>query len=273
MQIDVNRAAQFNKSDKISIHPTAIIAKGAEIGSHCIIGPHAVVGPQVRLGNHVQIGPGAIVEGRTTVGEETKIFAYATVGMMPQDLKYRGEEAELVVGKRNAIREYVNISIGTEGGGNITRIGDDNLFMVYTHIAHDCMIGNHCIFANSVQIAGHVEVGDGVVFGGMSGAHQFTRFGDLAMVGAAAVVVQDVPPFCMVQGDRAQINGLNVVGLRRRNLGSELFGQIKAMYRTVFNENLTLEDAIKAIEEKIPDSQYRASFVGFLKKSARGICR
>jgi UDP-N-acetylglucosamine acyltransferase len=273
MRNDVNRSISLPESQSTFIHPQALVAEGAEIGPGCVIGPRAVIGPQVKLGRNVQVGPGAIIEGRTSIGDETRIFAYATIGSIPQDLKYKGEDAEVVIGSRNAIREYVNISIGTEGGGSITRIGDDNLIMVYTHIAHDCIIGNHCIFANSVQIAGHVEIADGVVFGGMSGAHQFTRFGDLAMVGAAAVVVQDVPPFCMVQGDRAQINGLNVVGLRRKGLSSELFSQIKTMYRLVYSENLTVEDALSAIESKVSDSDYRRKFVDFLRKSTRGICR
>jgi UDP-N-acetylglucosamine acyltransferase len=263
----------FPSKFEAGIHPGAIVSSNAKIGKGVSIGPNAMIGPHVTLADGVIVGAGAIVDGKTSVGERTKIFPYATVGSLPQDLKYRGEDSELVIGTDNLIREYVNISLGTEGGGGLTRIGNHNLFMVYTHIAHDCIVGDHCIFANSVQIAGHVEVGDGVVFGGMSGAHQFSRFGSMAMIAAASVVVQDVPPFCMVQGDRAGINGLNLVGLRRKGISSEEMSQVKQMYRLVYQDNLTLSDAMAKIEEGIPDSIYRKLFLEFLSKSQRGICR
>ena len=207
-----------NIPNNTHIHPTAMVSKGAELDVGVVIGPNAIVGPDVKLGKDVQVGASAIVSGHTTVGEGTKIYPMATVGSDPQDLKFAGEPTKLNVGKFNNIREYVNISLGTTGGGGETTIGDHNLIMVYSHIAHDCHVGNHCIFANSVQLAGHVIVGDYAVFGGLSGAHQFCRFGDRAMIAAGAIVVQDVPPFCLVQGDRARINGLNVVGLRRSGI-------------------------------------------------------
>ncbi len=257
----------------VVIHPSATVAKGAELAQGVEIGPHAIIGSKVILSEGVHVGAGAIVEGRTRIGAETHIFPYATVGSIPQDLKYAGEDAELIIGSNNRIREYANISIGTEGGGGKTIIGDNNLFMVYTHIAHDVVVGNDCIFANSVQIAGHVVIGNGAVFGGLAGAHQFCRFGDLCMVGAASVVVQDVPPYCMVQGDRASINGLNVVGLRRAKVSATDLSAIKSMYRLVFSSQMTLEDARSAIASDVAESPYRQAFLDFLSKSERGVCR
>ena len=254
-------------------HPSAVIARGVELSDEVEIGPHAVVGPKVQLGKNVVVGVGAVVSGRTVVGAGSRIYPYATVGGAPQDLKYAGEDTELVIGSGNSIREYVNISLGTKGGGGRTVIGDNNLFMAYTHVAHDCLIGNDCVFANGVQIAGHVTISNNVVFGGMSGGHQFCMFGEYAMVGAGAIVVQDVPPYCMVQGDRASISGINIVGLRRSGIGVKNINSIKEMFRFIYKENLTLEDAIAKIEAEVTESEYREKFVNFLKQSERGICR
>lgn len=259
----------FDKS--VFIHPTATIAKGAEIGKGCRVGPNAMIGPKVILGNEVMIGSSAVISGRTSIGDGTHIFPFATVGSAPQDLKYKGEDTELFIGKNNRIREYVNISLGTVQGGNKTVIGDGNLVMVFTHIGHDCIIGNNCIFANGVQLAGHVVVGNHAVFGGMAGAHQFSRYGDLAMIAAGAMCSQDVPPFCMVHGNHARIAGLNVVGLRRSGLKN--ISAIKAMYRLVYSENLTVQDAISRIEQEVDDCIERKSFTEFLRASERGICR
>ncbi len=257
----------------VYIHPQALVYQGAQLGEGVVIGPRAVVGPSVILGDRVKLGVGAIVTGKTTVGADTEISALATVGSDPQDLKYKGEDTELVIGTENKIREYVNISTGTVSGGGRTTIGNKNLIMVYSHIAHDCHIGNSCILANGVHLAGHVEVQDFVVFGGMSGGHQFCRFGERAMVAAGAIVVQDVPPFCLVQGDRARISGLNVVGLKRSDLPKGRISDIKNMFKILFNENLTVEDALQRIETEIAQSEQRDRFVAFLKSSERGICR
>jgi len=255
----------------VFVHPTAVVARGAELGSGVRVGPNVMIGPKVVLGDNVKIGAGAVLDGRTKIGEGTQIFPFASVGSAPQDLKYKGEDAELTIGRENRIREYVNISIGTEGGGGKTVIGDHNLVMVYTHIGHDCIIGNHCIFANGVQLAGHVIVGNYVVFGGLAGAHQFSRYGDLAMIAAGAMVSQDVPPFCMVHGNHARIAGLNVVGLRRA--GSKNLSVIKTMYRHVFSDNLTLADAIAKITADVESCPEREAFIKFLNASERGICR
>lgn len=256
-----------------TIHPAAIVDPHAELGRNVVIGPFAVIGPNVRLGDDVQVGPSAVIDGRTTIGARTRISAFASIGSKPQDLKYRGEETALEIGEENQFREYSNISIGTAGGGGVTKIGNRNLFMVYSHIAHDCRIGNDCIFVNSVAIAGHVQVGDHSVFGGLSAAHQFCRIGDLAMIAGGAMVTQDVPPYCMVQGDRAAPNGLNVVGLRRAGITGEEFTAVKTMYRMLYNENLALSDTVARIETEVPESKYRNVFVEFLRKSERGVCR
>lgn len=257
----------------VKIHPTAVVAKGAEFGEDVVVGPFAVIGPKVKISDRAEIGAYCAIEGRTFVGAETKVFSHATLGTPPQDLKYKGEDSRLEIGSQNAIREYANISIGTEGGGGVTRIGNGNLIMAYTHVAHDCVIKDHCIFANGVQIAGHVEIGDHVVFGGMSGGHQFCRFGEGAMVGAGAIVVQDVPPYCMVQGDRASINGLNMVGLRRSGIKAQNLKDIKDIFKALYRENLTIEDALLKIKEQVADSPYKSKFLEFLGTSKRGICR
>ena len=264
---------QQSGTAETTIHPTAIVAKGAELAVGVVVGPNAIVGPKVSLAKGVQIGAGAIISGITTIDQGTRVFPMATVGSDPQDLKYEGEETLVKIGKNNNIREYVNISCGTVGGGGETTIGDDNLIMVYSHVAHDCHIGSNCVFANSVQLAGHVVIGNNVVFGGMAGAHQFCRFGDRAMVAAGAVVVKDVPPFCMVQGDRATMAGLNVVGLRRSGMPRERISDVKNMFKILYNENLTLEDAMNKIGQEVQDSEQRATFLDFLRSSERGVCR
>lgn len=255
------------------IHATAIVHPGAELGSDVIVGPYCVVGPKVKLANKVKLDSHVLVEGRTTVGEGTRIHSFASIGITPQDLKYKGEDTELDIGSHNSIREYVNISIGTDEGSGKTIIGSHNLIMVYAHIAHDCIIGNHCILANSAAIAGHVEIDDYAVIGGIVGIHQFCKIGKLAMLGAGSMVAQDVAPYCMVHGDRATMNGLNLVGLRRAGVGTENLSAIKEMYRLVFKSQLTQEDALANILETVPDSEYRQNFVAFLKSSHRGLCR
>jgi len=255
------------------VHSTAIIHPGAKIGAQVKIGPYAVIGPKVTLMDRVEVMSHAVVDGRTVVGEGTRIWPFASVGSTPQDLKYRGEDSELHIGKNNMIREYCNISLGTEGGGNKTVIGDGNLFMCFTHVAHDCMIGNECIFANGATLAGHVIVSDKTVLGGLSAVHQFCRLGELSMIAGGAMVAQDVPPFCMVHGDRATINGLNVVGLRRLGLKDERMEAVKTMYRLLYKENLTLDDAKAAIARDVMESRERSVFLGFLNESSRGVVR
>lgn len=258
---------------EVTIHPTAIVAKTAQLGRGVFIGPGASIGPDVTLHDNVKIGAYVMIDGITTIGQSTEISPFATVGSTPQDKTFSGQRTELVVGENNKIREYVNISIGTEKGGGCTTIGNNNLIMCYTHIAHDCNIANNCTFANSVNLAGHVEVQDNVTFGGMSGAHQFCHFGKYAMIAAGSIVVQDAPPFCLVQGSHASIKGLNVVGLRRAGIQGDDMANIKRMLKTLLHSNLTMDEALGRIAEDIPDSVHKAIFLEFLKKSKRGICR
>jgi UDP-N-acetylglucosamine acyltransferase len=198
------------------IHPSAVIEPGAQIGAGVEVGPFCVVGPQVRLQDGVVLKSHVVVTGDTVIGPETTIFPFACVGEVPQDLKFRGEKVSLEIGARNRIREYVTMNPGTEGGGGVTRIGDDGLFMAGSHVAHDCQIGNRVILVNNVAVAGHCVLEDDVIVGGLSGVHQWVRIGRGAMIGAVTMVTADVVPFGMVQGPRGHLDGLNVVGLKRR---------------------------------------------------------
>ncbi len=255
------------------IHATAVIEEGAQLGVDVEIGPFAVISSRVKIGDGTKIGAHTVIEGRTTIGARNLISAFASIGSRPQDLKFKGEDTELKIGDDNMFREYCNVSLGTEGGGGITVIGNGNLFMVHTHIAHDCQIANRVIAANSVALAGHVIVDEGAVLGGLSAVHQFCHIGKLAMVAGGAMVAQDVVPYGMVHGNRAGINGLNVVGLRRLGVKTEELKAIKEMYHLVFDAKLTLVDAIAKIKEEIPDSPYRQEWLAFLHKGERGICR
>ena len=219
------------------------------------------------------VGPHSVVEGRTTIGSDNRIFQFASVGAIPQDLKYKGEESELIIGDRNRIREFTTIHLGTEAGGMETRIGDDNLFMAYSHIAHDCCIGNGVILANAATLGGHVTLEDGVIMGGLSGVHQFCRVGQLAFISAGSVVVMDVPPFTTVQGDRARLVGLNLEGLKRRGVSSDALTGLKNAYKVFFRSGLSLKEAVlKAREEsgKYSEVDYLLEFV---TGSRRGITR
>ncbi|RNF33735.1 acyl-ACP--UDP-N-acetylglucosamine O-acyltransferase [Paracoccus methylarcula] len=198
------------------IHPSAVIEPGAEIGAGVEIGPFCVVGPQVRLADGVVLKSHVVVTGETSIGTETVVFPFASVGEIPQDLKFRGERARLEIGARNRIREYVTMNPGTEGGGGVTVIGDDGLFMAGAHVAHDCRIGNRVILVNNASVAGHCVLEDDVIVGGLSGVHQFVRIGRGAMIGAVTMVTADVIPHGLVQGPRGHLDGLNLVGLKRR---------------------------------------------------------
>lgn len=263
-----------NAQIRTEIHPTALVDKNAQLGEGVYIGPFCVVGPDVVLGDSVRLDAHVVVSGRTVIGARTRIWPFASIGTDPQDLKFRGEPTILQLGEDNKVREYVNMSIGTEGGGGITKVGNRNLFMVNTHVAHDCIIGSDCIFANGVSLAGHVEVDDQAVLGGHAAVHQFTKIGRLAMLAGGSIVVQDVPPFLTVAGNHAVPSGLNLTGLRRcATIERERIGDIKAMYKTLYRSNLNIEDAIVAIEKEIPESEERRVFTSFLMNSKRGICR
>ena len=203
---------------EVLIHPSAVIEPGAELGAGVEVGPFCVIGPQVRLHDGVRLKSHVVIAGDTEIGAETVVFPFASIGEVPQDLKFRGEDTRLVIGARNRIREHVTMNPGTEGGGGVTTIGDDGLYMAGCHVAHDCRIGDRVILVNHVAIAGHCVLGDDVIVGGLSGVHQFVRIGRGAMIGALSMVTADVIPFALVQGPRASLHGLNLVGLKRRGV-------------------------------------------------------
>ena len=260
-------------STETAIHPSAVIAPGAELDHGVQVGPYAVVGPQVRIGRDSRIGPHSVIEGRTTLGCENTIFQFASVGAIPQDKKYQGEDSSLTIGDRNTIREFVTLNIGTTGGGMVTRIGNDNLFMVYSHVGHDCQIGNGVILANCATLAGHVILEDYVGVGGLAAIHQFTRIGESAYLGGGAMVSLDVPPYCVAQGDRARLFGLNLIGLKRRGFGEDQLSALKKAYRTFFAEGLTLKEATDRIRQEQAASPEAVHLAEFIASSQRGICR
>ena len=260
-------------STETAIHPSAVIAPGAELDHGVQVGPYAVVGPQVRIGRDSRIGPHSVVEGRTTIGCENTIFQFASVGAIPQDKKYQGEDSSLTIGDRNTIREFVTLNIGTTGGGMVTRIGNDNLFMVYSHVGHDCQIGNGVILANCATLAGHVILENYVGVGGLAAIHQFTRIGESAYLGGGAMVSLDVPPYCVAQGDRARLFGLNLIGLKRRGFGEEQLSALKKAYRTFFAEGLTLKEATDRTRQEQAASPEAVHLAEFIASSQRGICR
>jgi len=232
------------------VHPTAIVEDGAAIGPGCRIGPYCVIGAEVSLGPRVTLHSHVALAGLTSVGEETQIFPFASIGHVPQDLKFHGERVELVIGARNRIREHVTMNPGTEAGGGITRVGDDNLFMMATHIAHDCVVGNNVIMANNATLGGHVVIEDYVILGGLSAVHQFVRLGRGSMLGGMAGVAADVIPYGSVIGDRAHLAGLNLVGLKRRGAARDEIHGLRAAFAEMFEGEGNLQERARRTGEK-----------------------
>lgn len=257
----------------MSVHPTAVVAPGATLHSSVEVGPYAVIGPRVKVGAGTSIGAHAVIEGDTTIGERNRIFPHAAVGLQPQDLKYAGEPTRLVIGDDNMIREFTTLNIGTAGGGGVTRIGHKNLFMAYSHVAHDCEVANGCVLANSVALAGHVEIADHVILGGLSAVHQFTRIGKHAFIAGGSMVAMDVPPYCTAQGDRAELAGLNTVGLSRHGFTEEQIGRIKEAYRILFRSKLGLNEAMSRLEAEHGGHSEIDHLLQFISSSKRGITR
>ena len=255
------------------IHPTAVIARGAELADDVIIGPYAVIGARVKIGRGTTVGPHAVIDGNTTIGSNNQIFQFAAIGAVTPDLKYHGEDSQLVIGNRNSIREFTTLHPGTELGGMITRVGDDNLLMPYTHVAHDCQLGHHIIMANGAQLGGHVTVQDYAVFGALVGVHQFSTVGESAMLGAGAMVPQDVAPFCNATGDRAVLHGLNLIGLKRRGFSDETITTLKKAYRIVFRSGLKVVEAVKRARAELPVTPELERLLTFIESSQRGVVR
>ena len=250
------------------IHPTAIIEDGAIIGENVSIGAFSYIAKDVTIGDNTKIGSHTLIEGHTTIGSGNEIFSHAVVGSIPQDLKYNGERVELIIGNNNKIREFTLINPGTEGGGGITKIGDNNLLMGYVHIAHDVIIQNNCILANAATLAGHVELGNGVVIGGLTPIHQFVKIGDMAMIAGASAVSQDVPPYCLVEGNRAKLRGLNLTGLRR-NIATEDINKIKSAYKELFSGTRPIKEVAEELSKS--ENSYISNLAQFILNSTRGI--
>lgn len=255
------------------IHPTAVVERGAEIDHGVEIGPFATIGAEVRIGAGSKIGSHAVLGGRTTLGRDNRVFPFATVGCVPQDLKFHGEPGRLEMGDRNLVREYASLSIGTEGGGLVTRVGDDNLFMNYSHLGHDCVVGNHVHLVNGVAVAGHVSLGSHSIVSGLAAVAQFVRIGEGAFIGGGSMVVMDVPPFCMANGDRARLVGLNAVGLERRGVEPERIAALRRAYKTLFQSKLLARDAIEKIRAEQADSPEALAMASFVAASERGVTR
>ena len=233
------------------IHPSAIVDTGAELAADVEVGPYAVIGPQVVLGEGTTVGPHAVIEGPTRIGRHNRIHAHATLGGAPQDKKYRGEPTRLEVGDGNTFRECVTVNRGTVQDGGVTRIGRDNWVMAYVHIAHDCLVGDHTILANTTNLAGHVQIGDWVILGGCSQVHQFCKIGAHAMTGVSTVVLHDIPPFVMASGNTAQAHGMNTEGLRRRGFSAPSLAALRQAYKTLYRTGLTLQQAREALSEQV----------------------
>lgn len=246
------------------VHPTAIVEQGATIGAGCRIGPFSVIGPEVTLAENVTLHSHVALAGVTRIGAGTVIFPFASVGHAPQDLKYAGERTELVIGARNRIREYATMSPGTAGGGGVTRIGDDGLFMMHTHIGHDCQVGNRVVMSNCATLAGHCVVDDDVILGGMAGVHQFVRIGRGAMVGGMTGVAADVVPFAMVAGERGHLIGLNLVGLKRRGVERGVIHELRAAYSAIFEGAGTLKERAEAASAAHPGNPLVQDITRFL---------
>ncbi len=255
------------------IHPSARVAAGAELGEDVVIEAYAVVGPQVRVGRGSWIGPHAVVEGRTVLGERNRVFQFASVGAAPQDVKYAGEPSTLELGDGNVVREFASLNPGTAGGGMTTRIGSGCLFMVSSHVGHDCRVGDHVILANGAALGGHVTVEDYGIIGGLAGVHQFVRIGESALCAAGAMVSMDVPPFCVVAGDRARLRGLNLIGLRRRGLAPDSITALKRAYRVVFQSGGLRRQALGRARAELGHVAEVARLIEFLAGSRRGVCR
>ena len=262
-----------------AIHATALIDPGAELDSTVTVGPYTVIGPHVRVGAGTRIGPHCVLEGHTTIGRDNHIFQFNSLGAIPQDKKYGGEPCELVIGDRNTVREFCTFNIGSPGDRGVTRVGDDNWLMAYVHLAHDCIVGNHTIFANNCQLAGHVQVGDWAILGGFTAVHQFVKIGAHSMTAMCSMMLADLPPFVMCQGQPAAARSMNYEGLRRRGFSAERMATVKAMHKALYRDDLTLEaarariaDLAKTSPESAPDVEMMLLFLEHTSPQ-RGIVR
>ena len=255
------------------IDPTAVIDPTAEIAEDVSIGPFTVIGPEVLIKSGCNIGPHVVIKGPTTIGYDNTIYQFSSIGENPQDKKYADEVTRLELGDRNTIREYCTMHRGTKQDHGLTKIGDDNLFMAYTHVAHDCIIGNEVILANGASLAGHVHLDDYAILGGFTLVHQFTHIGQFSFSAMGSAITQDVPPYVMVGGRPTRPHGINSVGLERDGVTQEVIQQIRKAYKILFKTNLRMEDAIEEIEDMAGDCNELSNMVSFLRNVTRGILR
>jgi UDP-N-acetylglucosamine acyltransferase len=254
-------------------HETAIVSPKAKIGSECYIGPFCTIGDEITLGDHVRLDSHVVVEGKTTIGDNTHVFPFVSIGLAPQDLKYGGEPTVTEIGKRNQIREFVTIHRGTVGGGGLTKIGDDNLLMAQAHVAHDCRLGSDIIMANAATLAGHVEIADKASVGAYSGVHQYCRIGYEAFVGGYSVVVKDAMPFAIIQGNHAKCYGLNRLGVKRRGYSKDVIEKLNHAFHLLLAAKLNTTQAIEKIREEIKDCKEVDLLVDFIENSKRGVVK
>jgi UDP-N-acetylglucosamine acyltransferase len=257
----------------MSIDPRAVVDPGAKIADDVTIGPYSVIGPEVEIGAGTWIGPHVVISGPTRIGRDNKFYQFSSIGEVPQDKKFHGEQSSLVIGDRNVVREFCTLNRGTEDGGGETRIGNDNWIMAYVHIAHDCQVADNTIFANNASLAGHVTVGDYAILGGFTLVHQFTAVGAHSFTGMGSAISKDVPPYVMVSGSPAAPFGLNTEGLKRRGFSSEARSAIKQAYKLLYRSNKTLDEAVEAMAELVEEFEEVAAFAEFLKNTQRGVIR
>jgi len=255
------------------IHATAIIHPAARLADDVSVGAYSVIGEHVEIGSGTWIGPHVVITGRTTIGRDNRIYQFASIGEVPQDMKYAGEPTRLEIGDRNTIREFCTFNCGTVQDGGVTRLGSDNWMMAYVHVAHDCQVGSHTVFANNSQIAGHVHVGDHAILGGMTGVHQFVHVGAHSFTAGQTLLLQDLPPYVMAAGNPAKPFGINAEGLKRRGFSADSISGIKAAYKSLYRSGLALADARKEIEARSASAPELAVMLHFLETATRGILR
>ena len=255
------------------IHPTAIIDSKADIDSNVDVGPHSIIGANVQIGSGTVIGPHVVIQPHVEIGPDCHIFQFASIGAVPQALKFEGEETYVKIGRGTVIREFVTVNRGTGFGGEITEVGEENFLMAYVHIAHDCKTGRNVIFANNATLAGHIVIEDFVTVGGLVAIHQFVRIGNYAYIGGKSAVVKDIPPYVIAAGDRAKLHGLNSVGLKRHGFSQETLSSLKKAYRIIFRIGLTLNEAIERVKAEVGQVPEVNDLIRFIKSSKRGITR
>ena len=255
-----------------AIHPTAVVHPGAQIGTHCTIGPYCVIGEHVVLGDDCRLHSHVVLDGQTRLGRANEVFPFACIGLKTQDLKWQGGLTRVEVGDANTFREYVTVNSAT-GEGGVTRIGSDNHFLAYAHVAHDCTLGNHIVMSNVATLAGHIIVEDHATIGGLAAVHQFCRIGRMSIIGGCSKVVQDVPPFMLVDGNPAETRTINKVGLERNGISEERQNVLRQAYKVVFRDGLSISNALVKIEAEFAPSPELDHFVQFIRTSERGLCK